>query len=90
MREEEEGVEEEEEGGGEVQTYSVEQEFDIKSFVQRFAVKNVVQPFGVLFSNYLKNSKSTNHAIIKMFHRVAVDCGLPALLFQASIFRVSQ
>ena len=53
-------------------------------------MKNVVKPFGILFSNYGKNSKTTNHYIIKMFHRIAVDCGTPAILFQASIFRVFQ
>ena len=85
--EEEEDDEEEED---EVKTYSVEQEFNFKAFVFRFAVKNVVMPYGVLFNNYLKNSKETNHHIIKMFHRIAVDCDLPALLFQTSIFRVFQ
>jgi len=82
--------EEEEEEVAEEKVYSVEQEFDYKAFVFRFAVKNVVMPFGVLFSNYAKNSKETNHHIIKMFHRIAVDCGLPAILFQASIFRAFQ
>merc|ERR1712142_744865 len=74
----------------EQKVYSVEQEFDFKAFVYRFAVKNVVMPFGILFGNYAKNSKETNHHIIKMFHRIAVDCGLPAILFQASIFRAFQ
>jgi len=87
--EEEEGDEEEEEEA-EQKVYSVEQEFDFKAFVFRFAVKNVVMPFGILFGNYAKNSKETNHHIIKMFHRIAVDCGLPAILFQASIFRAFQ
>ena len=85
MDEEEEDEEEEQ-----VKTYSVEQEFNYKAFVFRFAVKNVVMPYGVLFNSYLKNSKETNHHIIKMFHRIAVDCELPALLFQTSIFRVFQ
>jgi len=74
----------------EEKVYSVEQEFDYKAFVYRFAVKNVVMPFGVLFSHYAKNSKETNHHIIKMFHRIAVDCSLPAILFQATIFRSFQ
>jgi len=84
----EEGEDDEEEE--EERVYSVEQEFDFKAFVFRFAVKNVVMPFGILFGNYAKNTKETNHHIIKMFHRIAVDCGLPAILFQASIFRVFQ
>ena len=82
--------EEEEEEEEHVKTYSVEQEFNYKAFVFRFAVKNVVMPYSVLFNSYLKNSKETNHHIIKMFHRIAVDCELPALLFQTSIFRVFQ
>jgi len=86
----EEEMEEEEEEDQGAKFYSVEQEFNYKVFVARFAVKNVITPFGVLFSNYAKNSKSTNHAIIKMFHRAAVECELPALLFQATIFRVFQ
>ena len=84
---EEEDEEEEEE---QEKVYTVEQEFNFKAFVFRFAVKNVVMPYGVLFNNYLKNSRETNHQIIKMFHRIAVECDLPALLFQASIFRVFQ
>jgi len=83
----EEDDEEEEE---QERVVSVEQEFNYKAFVFRFAVKNVAMPYGVLFNNYLKNTKDTNHHIVKMFHRIAVDCELPALLFQASIFRVFQ
>ena len=49
--------------------------------------QRVVEPFATLFSNYSKNSKDTNYQIIKMFHRIAFDCGLPAILFQAAIFR---
>jgi len=82
-----EEYEDDEEEEVEEKVYSVEQEFDFKAFVFRFAVKNTVVPFGLLFNNYAKNSKETNHYIIKMFHRIAVDCGMPALLFQASIFR---
>ena len=82
-----EEYEDDEEEEVEEKVYSVEQEFDFKAFVFRFAVKNTVVPFGLLFNNFAKNSKETNHYIIKMFHRIAVDCGMPALLFQASIFR---
>lgn len=84
--EEEEDDEEEEE----TKTVSVEQELDFKAFVNRFAIQRVVEPFATLFSNYSKNSKETNFQIIKMFHRIAFDCGLPAILFQAAIFRVFQ
>ena len=85
---EEDEVDEEEEE--ETKTVSVEQELDFKAFVNRFAIQRVVMPYGTLFSNYAKNSKETNYQIIKMFHRIAFDCSVPAILFQACIFRVFQ
>ena len=88
--EEEDEEDEEEDEEDNVKVLSVEQEFNFKAFVFRFAVKNVTMPYGVLFNNYLNNSKETNHHVMRMFHRIAVECELPALLFQASIFRVFQ
>ena len=81
---------EDEEDEEETKTVSVEQELDFKAFVNRFAIQRVVMPYGTLFSNYAKNSKETNYQIIKMFHRIAFDCSVPAILFQACIFRVFQ
>ena len=86
----EEDNEYEEEEEEETKTVSVEQELDFKAFVNRFAIQRVVMPYGTLFSNYAKNSKETNYQIIKMFHRIAFDCSVPAILFQACIFRVFQ
>ena len=62
-------IEEEEEDDQEQKMVSVEQQFDFKAFVFRFAIQRVVTPFGTLFSSYSKNSKDTNYQIIKMFHR---------------------
>ena len=60
------------------------------AFIQyRFAVKQVVRPFGILFSNYGKNTKTTNHYIIKMFHRIAIECEMPALLYQVGSCKYS-
>jgi hypothetical protein len=70
-----------------VETYSVEQEFDFRQFVMKFASKSVCSAYGTLFANYEHNSDFTNLCIIKMFHRIAFDCSLPALLFHFSIFR---
>ena len=86
----EEDNEYEEEEEEETKTVSVEQELDFKAFVNRFAIQRVVMPYGTLFSNYAKNSKETNYQIIKMFHRIAWECGQPAMLFHISVFRAFQ
>ena len=72
------------------ETYSVEQEFDFRLFMMKFASKSVCSAYGVLFANYESNTDFTNLCIIKMFHRIAFDCSLPALLFHVSIFRTFQ
>lgn len=71
-------------------TQTVESEFDFNGFVARFAVKSVCSAYAILFANYRKNSDHTNHCIIKMFHRIAFDFKLPALLFHMQILRVFQ
>ena len=84
---------EDEEEGEEEETYvtqRVEQEFDFTAFVQRFAVKSVCSAYAILFAAYAKNSDHTNHCIVKMFHRIAFDLKLPALLFHVQILRVFQ
>ena len=82
--------EEDDEEEGFVVHQRVEQEFDFKGFVARFAVKNVCSAYAILLSNYDKNTDHTNHCLIKMFHRVAFDMELPALLFHYSILRTFQ
>ncbi len=90
--EEEEGneEEEEEEESQQVETYVTEQEFDFKGFVLRFAVKSVSAAYAHLFKKFLLNLDFTNHCIVKMFHRIAFDCKMPALLYQVGIFRTFQ
>ena len=66
-------------------TQRVESEFDFNSFVQRFAVKSVCAAYTILFATYDKNSDHTNHCVIKMFHRIAFDLKLPALLFHVQV-----
>ena len=82
--------EEDEEEEEVIVTQKVEQEFDFKGFVARFAVKSVCSAYAILLSNYDKNADHTNHCLIKMFHRVAFDMKLPALLFHYSILRTFQ
>ncbi|XP_076063170.1 protein timeless homolog isoform X1 [Oratosquilla oratoria] len=83
---------EEEEEDEEEQTmeYVREQEFNFQEFVRRFANTRVMQSFYKLFRNFNNNSDYTNHCILKMYHRIGWDCKLPAMFFQASIFRIFQ
>lgn len=80
----------EEEYEDEYITRSTEQKFDFQSLATRFAVKSVCHAYALLFANYEKNSDYTNHCVVKMFHRIAWDCKLPALLFNISMFRTFQ
>eukprot|EP00094_Tigriopus_californicus_P007121 TCALIF_06856-PA protein Name:"Similar to TIMELESS Protein timeless homolog (Homo sapiens)" AED:0.06 eAED:0.06 QI:44/0.83/0.71/0.85/0.83/0.71/7/0/1087 len=88
--EENDQEEDEEEEEVAVETYIGEQKFDLKGFVLRYANAQICTCYAQLFREYRTNSDSTNHAIIKMFHRIAFDCDLPALLFHVSVFRVFQ
>ncbi len=84
---------EEEEEDEEAETFvtqRVEQEFDFSMFVQRFGVKSVCSAYAILFANFEKNSDFTNHCVIKMFHRIAFDLKLPALLYHFQILRTFQ
>ncbi|XP_022243538.1 protein timeless homolog [Limulus polyphemus] len=55
-----------------------------------FATTKVVQSYVTLLSGYQKNTPHTNHCIVKMLHRIAWDCRMYGLLFQASAFRIFQ
>lgn len=82
--------EEEEEEEEESMMHIREQEFDFIQFVRRFANTKVMQSYARLFKQYHLNSTHTNHCILKIFHRIAWDCKLPAMFFQASLFCVFQ
>ena len=56
--------------------------------MERFASRSVSAAFAQLFKRYRENSDFTNHCIVKMFHRIAFDCKLPALLFQVKWYYV--
>ena len=43
-----------------------------------------------MLRQYATNSTLTNHCIAKMFHRIAWDCKMPAMMFQASLFKIFQ
>lgn len=86
----EEEFEDEEEEEVVEQFVSSEQEFDFKSFLGRFACKSVTAAYSNLLRNFRKNTSHTNHCIIKMLHRIAWDCGQPAMLFHISFLQSFQ
>ncbi|MCL4138271.1 UNVERIFIED_CONTAM: hypothetical protein GTU68_039250 [Idotea baltica] len=67
-----------------------EQEFDMIGFVRRFAHTKVMQAYALMFRNFFKNSDVTNHCMLRLFHRLAWDCKLVPIFFQANIFRTFQ
>ncbi|XP_045117033.1 protein timeless homolog [Portunus trituberculatus] len=83
-----EEYEEEEEEVEERMAVMSEQEFDFVGFVRRFANTKVVKAYSSLLHHYPTNTNHTNHCILKLFHRLAWDCKLPAIFFQASLFLV--
>lgn len=54
----------------------------------RFANPNIVRPYLLLLKSYSKNTPHTNHCIVRMLHRLAVDLKMDALLFQLSVFNL--
>ncbi|XP_066948216.1 protein timeless homolog [Macrobrachium rosenbergii] len=86
--EDEEEEEEDEEEEAEGQMVVREEDFDFPAFIRRFAHTKVMQAYAQLFQSYSTNSANTNHCILRMFHRIAWDCKLSAMFFQASLFCV--
>lgn len=85
----EEGMEEESEENEEVIDASDgrEQEFDFPAFVNKFCSPKVLEPYCRLLRSFDTNSAETNHCLLKMLYRIAGANKLPAMLFQASLFR---
>ncbi|XP_034934838.1 protein timeless homolog isoform X2 [Chelonus insularis] len=79
---------EEEEAEREVQLE--ETNFVFIDFVRRFANIKVVKAMTTLLQNFNDNSVELNHYILKLLHRIAYDCKMSAMMFQASLFRVFQ
>ncbi|XP_075231727.1 uncharacterized protein LOC142330388 [Lycorma delicatula] len=67
-----------------------EHDFSFNDFVNRFVNYKAVEICTMLLSQFEKNTAYTNHCVIKLLHRIAWDCKLPAMVFQASMFRIFQ
>ncbi|XP_061584565.1 protein timeless homolog isoform X2 [Cololabis saira] len=65
-----------------------ETEFKFVDFIKRFANPNIVRPYLLLLKTFSKNTPHTNHCIVRMLHRLAVDLKMDALLFQLSVFHL--
>lgn len=63
-----------------------EQELNTRDFIAKFAKPAILQSYTILLANFKSNSTHTNHCIIKMFHRVAVNLHQEGMFFQASLF----
>ncbi|XP_033100607.1 protein timeless homolog [Anneissia japonica] len=89
INEEEEEDEEEDEEEMMISEHG-EENFNFQQYVNRFAHCKVMESYVHLLKSFDKNTVHTNHCIIKLLHRVAVDLHMEPLLFQLSLFRVFQ
>ncbi|KAF7408535.1 hypothetical protein HZH66_003072 [Vespula vulgaris] len=67
-----------------------ETDFKLNEFVQRFANIKIVKALAILLQQFDKNTNEVNHYVTKMLHRITWECKMPAMIFQASIFRTFQ
>ncbi|XP_065054069.1 protein timeless homolog isoform X2 [Rhopilema esculentum] len=63
-----------------------EKVFELKSFLKMLARPHIVAPYCYLLKSYDQNKEHSNHCIIKMLHRIAVDLEAYPMLFQLSLF----
>ncbi|XP_050066512.1 protein timeless homolog isoform X2 [Aphis gossypii] len=78
----------EEEDSSQIRTE--ETNFEFLDFVKKFAKPKILQSCCQLLKEFDTNSTYTNHAIVKLLHRITYGCKYSALMFQASVFRVFQ
>lgn len=84
LNEEEAGHEDEEEEEANVR--SVEREFHLNSFLMSLASPKMIQPYCLQLKKFKESSAVTNHSVIRMMHRIAVDMKFPEMFYQVSLF----
>ena len=67
-----------------------EGEFDLFMYSLKFCHQKIISTFCFLLSQYSFNTDFTNHALVKMLHRICYKCKKFPLLYQISIFSVFQ
>ncbi|KAK9504466.1 hypothetical protein O3M35_010790 [Rhynocoris fuscipes] len=58
--------------------------------IKRFASAKMIGICILLLKTFDTNKELINHCVAKMLHRIAWDCKLPAMLFQATLFCIFQ
>lgn len=88
----EDGQDEEEDEEDELAAnmYISENNFKFEDFAKRLVHPKVIRACGIALKKFEHNSTFTNHCIVKLLHRIAVDCHMPAMIFQLSIFQSFQ
>jgi timeless len=85
---EEEDVEEDE--AADKQSKSNDVTFQFDKFVKMYCSKRIIQCYTIMLKSYKTNTPELNRCVLKLLHRVAVDCCMHGMLFQASVFLVFQ
>ncbi|KAL3118996.1 hypothetical protein niasHT_003779 [Heterodera trifolii] len=70
------------------ETHKQEAVPDFADFISEFATPFVINWYIFVLKSYRTNPKEVNMAILKLFHRIAIDLKNPARLFQASLFQI--
>lgn len=61
-----------------------------EDFCKRLTHPKIVRACALCLKNFATNSTLTNHCVVKLLHRIAFDCKMYVMVFQASIFRIFQ
>ncbi|CAG9838377.1 unnamed protein product [Diabrotica balteata] len=85
--EEEEDEEESEESS---RPREKEVNFNFNDFLCRLLHPKIVRAAAYALKSFETNSVNTNHAILKLMHRIAFDCKCYVMMFQLSLFRTFQ
>ena len=84
----EDGGDEEEEEEEENAVHVKEATFTIEDTVKKYAHPNVLRAYRLILKNFRANSVLTNHSIVRMFARVAVDLKMPPMFYNFGFFLV--
>lgn len=81
---------EEQEIADEVPEETYESEFNLKSYLLKFANGHIVKTYCYLLKDYRSNSDVINHCVVKMLHRIAFQLKMCPLLYQLQVFKMFQ
>ncbi|CAK9290310.1 unnamed protein product [Gordionus sp. m RMFG-2023] len=66
----------------------VEEQFDFNRFLYNFVNPNIMKCYVLILKNFEENTDFTNHCVVKMLYKVAVDMKIPGMFFQIAVFRI--